>query len=147
MRIDAFLCESPLFAVNRAARRFESLTAQLLEADDLGFLEGLVLAAIFFEAPHPVKPSLLAETFETTRGNVSHCVSALEGKGLVQRRIDADDARVFLLTLKPQGKRAAVRTIAALDSLQKRFEMEVGKTALSETLKTLRRLEGAFAAK
>ncbi len=51
MRIDAFLRESPMFAVNRAARRFESLTAQVLAGDDLGFLEGLVLAAVFFEAP------------------------------------------------------------------------------------------------
>lgn len=147
MRIDAFLYESPMFAVNRAARRFETLAARALAADELSFLEGLMLAAIFFEAPRPVKPSQLAETFETTRGNVSHCVSALEARGLVQRRIDADDARVFLLTLKPQGKRAAVRTIAALDALQKRFETEVGKTALGEMLRTLRKLEGAFAAK
>jgi len=57
MRIDAFLDESPLFAVNRAARRFESLTTQVLAADSLGFLEGLVLAAMFFEAPRLVKPS------------------------------------------------------------------------------------------
>ncbi len=134
-----------MFAVNRAARRFDTLAARALASDGLSFLEGLMLAAIFFEAPRPVKPSQLADTFETTRGNVSHSVSALEAKGLVQRRIDADDARVFLLTLKPQGKRAAVRTIAALDALQKRFETEVGKTALGESLKTLRKLEGAFA--
>ena len=67
MRIDAFLRESPMFAVNRAARRFESLTAQVLAPDGLGFLEGLVLAAMFFEAPRSVKPSQLAETFGTTR--------------------------------------------------------------------------------
>ena len=72
MRIDAFLKESPMFAVNRAARRFESLTAQVLAEDSLGFLEGLVLAAMFFESPLPVKPSQLAEAFGTTRGNVSH---------------------------------------------------------------------------
>jgi hypothetical protein len=36
----------------------------------LGFLEGLMLAAMFFEAPRLVKPSQLAETFGTTRGNV-----------------------------------------------------------------------------
>ena len=30
MRIDAFLEQSPIFAVNRAARRFESMTTQLL---------------------------------------------------------------------------------------------------------------------
>ena len=145
MRIDAFLQESPMFAVNRAARRFESLTTQVLAEDRLSFLEGLILAAMFFEAPTLVKPSQLAETFSTTRGNVSHCVSSLEAKGLLQRRIDPDDARAYLLTLKPQGKRCAMRVIGAFDKLQKEFEDEIGKSALGEMLKSLRRLEALFA--
>jgi DNA-binding MarR family transcriptional regulator len=147
MRIDAFLNESPMFAVNRAARRFESLTTQVLAADSLGFLEGLVLAAMFFEAPRLVKPSQLAETFGTTRGNVSHCVSSLEAKGLLQRKIDPEDARAYLLTLKPQGKKCALRVIGAFDKLQKEFESEIGKTALSEMLKAIRKLEALFAAR
>jgi DNA-binding MarR family transcriptional regulator len=141
MRIDAYLRESPLFAVGRAARRFDALAARALAEDELGLMEGLVLAALFFEAPKPIKPSQLAETFETTRGNVSHCVSSLEAKGLLQRRIDPDDARAFLLILKPQGKRAALRVIAAFDRLQKEFEQELGKSDLKEMLKMLRRLE------
>ena len=143
MRIDAFLKESPMFAVNRAARRFDALAAETLAADKLSFLEGMVLAALFFEAPAPVKPSQLAEAFGTTRGNVSHCLTSLESKGLVQRRIDAEDARAFLLTLKPAGKRCAVRVIGAFDGLQNRFERDLGKTALRQMLKDLRRLEGA----
>jgi DNA-binding MarR family transcriptional regulator len=145
MRIDAFLHQSPMFAVNRAARRFESLTAQVLAGDGLGFLEGLILAAMFFEAPQPVKPSQLAETFGTTRGNISHSVSSLEGKGLLQRKIDPEDARSYLLMLKPQGKRCAVRVIGAFDRLQNQFEGEIGKTALGEMLKSLRKLEALFA--
>jgi DNA-binding MarR family transcriptional regulator len=147
MRIDAFLHESPMFAVNRAARRFESLTSKVLAGDSLGFLEGLVLAAIFFEAPQPVKPSQLAETFGTTRGNVSHCVSSLEGKGLLQRKIDPGDARAYQLTLKPQGKRCALRVIGAFDKLQKECEEEVGKASLTEMLKAIRKLEALFAVK
>jgi DNA-binding MarR family transcriptional regulator len=141
VRIDAFLNESPMFAVNRAARRFESITGKALEADNLSFLEGLVLAAMFFEAPRLIKPSELADTFATTRGNVSHCVSSLEAKGLLQRRIDAEDARAYLLTLKPQGRKCAVRVIGVFDKLQKQFEDEIGKTALREMLKTLRKLD------
>jgi DNA-binding MarR family transcriptional regulator len=141
MRIDAFLNESPMFAVNRAARRFESLASQALGADSLNFLEGMVLAAMFFEAPRRVMPSQLAETFGTTRGNVSHCISSLEAKGLLQRKIDPEDARAYQLTLKPQGKKCAVRVIGVFDKLQKEFEREVGKTALGETLKNLRKLE------
>jgi DNA-binding MarR family transcriptional regulator len=48
-----------------------------------------------------VKPSYLAETFQTTRGNVSHCISSLEAKGLSRRRIDAEDARALELVLEP----------------------------------------------
>jgi DNA-binding MarR family transcriptional regulator len=141
MRINAFLNESPMFAVSRAARRFDALASRSLAVDDLSFLEGLVLAALFFEAPKLIKPSHLAETFGTTRGTVSHCVSSLEAKGLLQRRIDPDDARAYQLSLKPQGKRCALRVIAAFDRLQKEFESEIGKAALAEMLKAIRRLE------
>lgn len=141
MRIDAFLRESPMFAVNRAARGFDALAAEALSEDGLSFLEGLTLAAVFFEAPKTIKPSQLAEAFGTTRGNVSHCVSSLEAKGFLQRRIDPDDARAYQLALKPLGKRCAVRVIAALDRLQREFEAEVGKAALGEMLRTLRKLE------
>jgi DNA-binding MarR family transcriptional regulator len=144
MRIDAFLHESPMFTIGRAARRFDSLAAQTLAADNLSFLEGLVLAAIFFETPRLIKPSLLAETFGTTRGNMSHCISSLEAKGLLQRKIDPVDARAYLLALRPQGRRCALRVISAFDSLQKEFEKETGKAALSETLRTIRRLEALF---
>ncbi len=144
MRIDAFLRESPMFAVNRAARRFEALAAEALAEDGLSFLEGLTLAAVFFEAPKAIKPSQLAEAFGTTRGNVSHCVSSLEAKGLLQRRIDPDDARAYQLALKPLGKKCALRVIAALDKLQREFETEIGKAALGEMLRTLRRLERTF---
>lgn len=145
MRIDAFLHQSPMFAVNRAARRFESLAARALAADDLGFLEGLVLAALFFEAPRVVKPSQLADTFSTTRGNISHCVTSLEAKGLLQRRIDPEDARAYLLTLKPHGKKCAMRVIGAFDKLQKEFENEIGKAALAEMLRALHRLDALSA--
>jgi len=141
MRIDAFLRESPMFAVSRAARRFEALTARVQADDKLSLLEGLVLAALFFEAPGRVNPSQLAETFVTSRGNISHCVSSLEAKGMVQRKIDPEDARATLLSLKPAGKRCAVRVIGAFDKLQNDFEQEIGKAALRNLLRDLLRLE------
>jgi DNA-binding MarR family transcriptional regulator len=144
MRIEAFLKESPLFAVTSAARRLEGLTAQVLEGDNLSFLEALVLAALFFEAPQPVRPSSLAETFGTTRSHVSHCVSSLEAKGLLRRNIDPDDGRAYRLTLKPQGKRTAVRVIGAFDRLQRAFERDAGHPALRAMFKTLLQVEDAF---
>jgi DNA-binding MarR family transcriptional regulator len=136
-----------MFAVSRAARRFDALASRALAEDKLSFLEGLTLAALFFEAPKLVKPSQLAETFGTTRGNVSHCISSLEAKGHLQRKIDPEDARAYQLSLKPQGKRCALRVIAALDRLQKEFEREIGKADLSEMLKSIRKLEARAAVK
>lgn len=130
-----------MFAVNCAARRFNSLANQALAADNLNFLEGLVLVAIFFEAPKQIKPSQLAETFATTRGNISHSLSSLEGKGLLQRKIDPGDARAYLLALKPAGKKAAFRVISAFDAMQRAFEAEVGKPVLSDALRVIRALE------
>jgi DNA-binding MarR family transcriptional regulator len=144
MRIEAFLRESPLFAVTTLARRFEALTASVLADDKLSFLEALILAAIFFEAPRPVRPSSLADTFGTTRGNISHCVSSLEARDLLQRRIDPQDARAYCLTLKPQGRKAALRVIGAFDKLQRIFERDTGKAALREMLASLRSVEAAY---
>jgi DNA-binding MarR family transcriptional regulator len=130
-----------MFTVKRAAHHFDRVAAEAFSADGLGFMEGLLLAAIFFEAPRPIKPSHLAETFATTRGNVSHSISSLEAKGLVQRRIDPADARGTLLALKPAGKKSALRVIAAFDRMQQRFEQKVGKTALKNSLDVIRALE------
>ena len=141
MRIEAFLRESPMFTVKRAARHFDALAAEAFSADGLGFTEGLVLAATFLEAPHPIRPSHLAETFGTTRGNVSHAVSSLEAKNLIHRKIDPSDARGYLLTLKPSGKKCALRMIAAFDKMQQTFEQKSGRTALANALDVIRALE------
>jgi len=140
MRINTFLKESPMFCVTLAARRFDTMATRLLQADGLNFLEALILATLFFESSGVVRPSELAATFGTTRGNVSHCVSSLEAKGFVQRKIDPDDARAYHLTLKPQGKKAAIRVIGALDKLQRDFENEVGKDALQSALRVIHTL-------
>ncbi len=141
MRIDAFLQESPMFAVGRTARSFEALANRSFAADGLNFLEGLILTAILFEAPRQIKPSQLAEVFSTTRGNISHSISSLEGKGLVQRRIDPLDARAYLLALKPPGKKCAKRVMGALDKMQRDFEKKAGKAALKDALGVMRVLE------
>jgi DNA-binding MarR family transcriptional regulator len=106
----------------------------VLQDEELTFFESLVLAAIFFEKKGGVKPSYLAETFQTTRGNVSHCISSLEAKGLVRRKIDTEDARAVQLVLRPEGKRRAVRVVGILDRMQRRLEEGVGAAKLEGML-------------
>ena len=130
MRIEAFLRQSPIVQTSRIARKMEASLNLVLQDEKVTAFEALVLAAIFFEKRGEIKPSALAEAFETTRSNVSHCVSSLEARGLVQRRIDPEDARAVQLVLRPQGRRRAVRVVGSLDRMQRRFEEGIGATKL-----------------
>ncbi|HZY72231.1 MAG TPA: MarR family winged helix-turn-helix transcriptional regulator, partial [Edaphobacter sp.] len=94
-------------------------------------------AAIFFEKKRGTRPTELAETFQTTRGNVSHCISSLEAKGLVRRRIDPEDARAFQLTLQPAGRKRAARVVGILDQMQGRFEQACGTGDLEAMLRQM----------
>jgi DNA-binding MarR family transcriptional regulator len=141
MKIEAFLEQSPLFTVNWAARKFDSHVARLLGDKNLNFLEALILVSILFEEPKRVSPSQLASIFSTTRGNISHCVSSLEGSGLLARRIDPDDARGYQLFLKPPGRKAAMQVIRAFDRMQTTFEQTVGSAQLKTAIDVIRRVE------
>src|SRR5580698_4873402 len=146
MRIEAFLRQSPIVQTNRMARRMEASLNLVLKDEEVTAFEALVLAAIFLEKGGSekrgeIKPSALAEAFETTRSNVSHCISSLEAKGLVERRIDPEDARAVQLLLKPLGKRRAVRVMGILDRMQKRFEDGVGAQKLETMLAQMAAVE------
>lgn len=141
MRIESFLRQSPVFQASRIARRMEGSLNAILREEGLTFFEALMLAAIFFEKKGGIQPSELARTFQTTRGNVSHCVSSLEAKGLVRRRIDPEDARAFQLALQPAGRKRAVRVAAILDRMQARFEETVGVAKLEAMLTEMRAVE------
>jgi len=141
MRIETFLKQSPVFQASRIARRMESSLNAILRQEGLTFFESLMMAAIFFEKRGGTKPSELAETFQTTRGNVSHCVSSLEAKGLVRRRIDPEDARAFQLVLLPAGKKRAARVVGILDQMQLRFEESVGAAKLAAMVREMEAVE------
>ncbi len=72
---------------------------------------------------------------------MSHCVSSLEAKGLVRRRIDPEDARSFQLVLQPVGEEAAVRVVGILDRMQTHFEKNVGVARLTGMLEQMRSVE------
>jgi DNA-binding MarR family transcriptional regulator len=141
MRIEAFLQQSPIFQASRIARKMDASLNVVLEDEGVTVFEALILAAIFFERRGEIQPSALARAFETTRSNVSHCISSLEAKGMVERRIDPEDARAVQLVLRPLGRRRAVRVVGILDRMQKRFEEGIGAVKLEAMLERMRAVE------
>jgi DNA-binding MarR family transcriptional regulator len=147
MRIDTFLRQSPLFAIRRASRLFDTYLGRILKSGDTSFMEALVLVSILFEEPKAIKPSELADTLAVTRGNVSHCISTLEAKGLVRRRIDPADARAIHVVMKPEGRTHAMRVIRTFDRLQKDFERHIGASELQAALSVIGEVERLFASR
>jgi DNA-binding MarR family transcriptional regulator len=141
VRIEAFLSQSPIVQITRAARRVEASLDVILREEGVTFFEALVLSAIFFEKKGGIRPSQLAETFQTSRGNVSHCISSLESKGLVKRRLDPADARALRLLLEPAGRKRAVRVVGVLDRMQRHFEQSVGVGKLESMLEKMGMVE------
>lgn len=141
MRIEAFLEESPLFEIYRVSRKLETQLRQLLSPCDISFFEALLLVSILFEEPRAVKPSQLAETFSTGRGNISNCISTLEARGLLKRRIDPEDGRSIQLQLKTPGRKCAMQAVRVLDQMQKLFEKKIGAPQLRSALAAVREVE------
>ena len=137
MRIEVFLRQSPIVQASRVARRMEASLNLVLKGEDVTAFEALVLAALFFEPSGAIKPSALAAAFETTRSNVSHCISSLEAMGLVQRKIDPEDARAVQLVLRPRGKRQAARVVGIIDQMQRQLEAGIGVERLAGMIRQM----------
>ena len=88
-----------------------------------------------------MKPSRLAETFSTGRGNISNCISSLEARGLLKRRIDPEDGRSIQLVLKQPGRKVAMQAVRVFDHMQKQFEKKIGMAQLKSTLNVVRQVE------
>jgi DNA-binding MarR family transcriptional regulator len=141
MRIEAFLEQSPLFEIYRASRKLDAELLRILGPSEISFFEALVLVSVLFEEPRAVKPSHLAATFSTGRGNISNCISSLEGRGLLKRRIDPQDGRSIHLILKPQGRRCAMQAVRTFDRMQKHFEKKIGMAQLRSAFHVIQQVE------
>ncbi|MFN3454220.1 MAG: MarR family winged helix-turn-helix transcriptional regulator [Pseudobdellovibrio sp.] len=126
MKIKKYTNSSPIFAINTCYEGLISVVNQSLKQEEVNFLQGLILTALFFENSENVTPSTLAETLQTTRGNISHMISYLEAKNLVKRSVNPSDARQLIITLKPDGRKKAIRLIKYYDKIQEKFEKQLG---------------------
>ena len=145
MKIKKYLEQSPVFAINAVYESMiPKINRQLKAHDDLNLLQGLVLTALFFEEGKEIKPSQLAELFQTSRGNMSHILSHLEYKGWVKRHLNQRDARQFHIELKAEGRKKALSLIKFYDRIQNIFEKELGVKDCEKMVVGLSRLKEIY---
>ncbi|MBV8618760.1 MAG: MarR family transcriptional regulator [Curvibacter sp.] len=88
---------------------------------DLSRDEWRVLAALY-KAP-PTKTTAIIEHTTLDKLSASRALARMEGKGLVSRSVDPDDARAYLVKLLPAG-RELYKKIEPLVLARERFLLE-----------------------
>ena len=141
MKIENYLKESPLFAISSAYEGVVTKVNQELKKKNLNLLQALILTGLLFEKDE-VSPSQLATVFSTSRGNISHSISHLEAIGCVKRVVRSEDARGFVIQLKPEGHKKALGLVKFFDEVQWRFEEAIGILNLKKTLAVLKEFKG-----
>lgn len=144
MKIQKYLKQSPIFALNAAYEAVIPKLNKQMKSDQLNLLQGLVLTALLFEESLDVNPSHLADVFQTSRGNMSHIISELEYLGYVKRVVNSKDARGFKIELKAEGKKKAISLVRFYDRLQSFFEKNLGAGYCQKTVDGLHLISKVF---
>lgn len=137
MRIQKYLEQSPLFAINLAYEAIITDLNRSLKTEGLNVMQALLLTALFFEEKSDIKPSDLAKTFRTSRGNISHSLSHLEAHKWVRRKVHAEDARSFHIELRPEGRKKALSLIKFFDKAQDKFEKGLGASICQKAVTSI----------
>jgi len=89
--------------VMRAANALRTAASRQLEPTGLTLSQFAVLEALYHLGPMSL--SEVAKKILTTGGNLTMVAGNLEKQGLVERKCSTEDARIYILSLTPKGKK------------------------------------------
>lgn len=109
----------PAYLIRRLQMISTALLAEEFKDEDMPVLEWAVLTIV---ENHPeIDQSRLAEVVAIDKTNTGRLVDRLEAKGLVERRPDDSDRRIWMLRCTPPGhkirKRLRARALATQEKL------------------------------
>ena len=120
----------------KAMRALTRYAAVGIEETGLGLSDFGVLEVLLHKGPLPV--NTIGPIVDLTPGSISIAVDRLVGKGLVSRVESAEDRRVRIVALTPQGKGLIVSAFRKHSGQMKRVFSELSTeelSALEEALK------------
>ena len=136
MKIKKFLSQSPIFAFYLASSQVVEAFQARLAKHEVHLLQGLILTAIFFEE-REVRPFELSGAFQVERSTLSHAIRGLEKKGWIRRNQHPTDARGYVLSLTPSGKRKVLVLVKEFDSVQNSLEAGIGPRRIREIVEDI----------
>jgi MarR family 2-MHQ and catechol resistance regulon transcriptional repressor len=94
--------------LRRAANSLRTAAARQLDPYGLTLSQFAVLESLYHLGPMSL--SEVAKKILTTGGNLTMVAGNLEKQGLVGRKCSSEDARVYILSLTPKGKKLISET-------------------------------------
>ena len=119
----------------KAMRALTKYAAAGIEETGLGLSDFAVLEVLLHKGPLPV--NTIGPIVDLTPGSISTAVDRLFAKGLVSRVESAEDRRVRIVALTPQGK-------ALIDSAFRKHSGQMRKAFAELSPEELRGLEAAL---
>jgi DNA-binding MarR family transcriptional regulator len=107
------------FYVQQVEQHARRLLDECLQVD--GLTAGQYMALSLVARHEPASSADLARRAHITPQSMGEFVKALESKGLLQRRTDANNRRAILLTPTPTGRKVLLRSEARVDNAERRF--------------------------
>lgn len=131
--------DSPGFLLWHATLRWQRAVTAALAPLDLTHVQFVLLACAWWLAREGHNPNqlALAEQAGTDVKMTSQVLRTLEKKGLLERQVDANDARAKTVRPTRVGVALAQRAIAAVESVDAEFFAPVGTATLVRTLTRL----------
>jgi DNA-binding MarR family transcriptional regulator len=131
--------DSPGFLLWHATLRWQRGIAQALAPLDLTHVQFVLLASTWWLNEHGDPPNQVAVATQagTDVKMTSQVLRTLERKSLIEREVDAADARARRVRVTERGAALAPRAIAVVEEVDARFFADIPER---ETLRFLRRL-------
>lgn len=107
------------FYVQQVEQHARRILDECLQAD--GLTAGQYMALSLVVHHEPVSSSDLARRAHITAQSMGEFIKALEAKGMLDKRTDASNRRVILLTSTPVGRKVLVRSDAKVDQAERLF--------------------------
>lgn len=141
MKIEEYVDRGIVLAIGLARNALWKELDGKLKEEKFNFMQAMILVAIFFEGKKPITPKDLSISLQTSKANISQCLSFLENKGFVKRNLDPKDARSYLITISAEGKKMAVRLTKIIDKIESEYDKKLGRDFIQNLCQNVKLLK------
>jgi DNA-binding MarR family transcriptional regulator len=117
-----------LSPIHKASRQIAVYFESSLAGMQVSPQEGHVLSYLRSYAPCPI--SELARVFGLKGSTLTSMLDRLEGRDLIERRVNPEDRRSFVIELSGDGRRLAERIQRYVDEIERQIGVRVTATQL-----------------